>query len=648
MCNLVVSPAAACRKPPSPIIAEVYPSYQQSCCAPSTHCTALHCTAFEAPSLQIGGPRFEGKDMCQIYAGRFCYFAGLEGLPSFKSCRLVFSFPSLPLAPVLPSAASTISHNEKQPPNVFDGDAQEELALEKLGYQQELKRSFGLIGMIGFSFSIVTCWSALSGVLVIGVESGGPPVMIWSWLGICTASLAVAYSMAEMCSAYPVAGGQYSWVAALAPRKMARGFSYVCGLFMLIGILAMGATNNFIVANFILGVSNLNNPGYTIQRWHTVLVTYAVGIFSACFNIFGPSLLEKASRALLVWNICAFLIIVITILAVNDHKQLAAFVFKDFVNETGFNRPYCAIVGLLQSAFGMCCHDAPAHMREEIHDARKQVPRAIILSVYVGAVTGFIFLIAAYYCMGSIDDTAMSSTGVPIIEIFYNSTSSRAGASCLTILLIVIGIGASNALTAEGGRAVYTFARDRGLPFSNLWSQVEPKKQIPIAALCLTVLVQVALDSVYLGTVTGFNTVVSIATQGFYAMLAYPTTRTDVSSAMPLMARLTSLMLPSCRAQAKKIGGGLYFQGALSVPLNITGLVFLLFTTITFNSPSVCPVSTENMNYTSAAVGMIMAGVPRPGRPQVEAKPLCSAASSSIDLFGRARGVNNDVPLSFR
>jgi hypothetical protein len=29
----------------------------------------------------------------------------------------------------------------------------------------ELKRNFSLVGMIGFSFSIVTCWTALSGVL---------------------------------------------------------------------------------------------------------------------------------------------------------------------------------------------------------------------------------------------------------------------------------------------------------------------------------------------------------------------------------------------------------------------------------------------------------------------------------------------------
>lgn len=405
--------------------------------------------------------------------------------------------------------------SEKRPQAVFDDDAQEEIALEKLGYQQELKRSFSLLGMIGFSFSIVTCWTALSGTMIIGAESGGPPVMIWSWVFICLLSLTVAYSMAEMCSAYPVAGGQYSWVAMLAPRSMARGLSYVCGWFMLIGILAMGAVNNFILANFILGVSNLNNPDYVIERWQTVLVAYAVGAFSLSVNIYGPRLLEKVSKGLLIWNVCSFILVIVTILAVNDHKQPASFVFRDFVNMTGFSGPYAAVVGLLQAAFGMCCYDAPAHMCEELHDARKEAPRALVLSVYIGAVTGFVFLIAACFCMGSIESTATSSTGVPIIEIFYNSTQSNVGASCLTVLIIVICFGASNALTAEGGRAVYAFARDRGLPFSDLWSKVEPKKHIPVFALCLTVLVQIALNSIYFGTVTGFNTVVSIATEGF-------------------------------------------------------------------------------------------------------------------------------------
>ena len=119
---------------------------------------------------------------------------------------------------------------------ILSDGVEEDVVLESLGYQQELKRSFGLLGMIGFSFSIVTSWTALGSVLIIGVESGGPPVMIWSWIGISIFALAVAYSMAEICSAYPVAGGQYSWVAILAPPSVARGMSWITGWFMITGM----------------------------------------------------------------------------------------------------------------------------------------------------------------------------------------------------------------------------------------------------------------------------------------------------------------------------------------------------------------------------------------------------------------------------
>ncbi len=119
--------------------------------------------------------------------------------------------------------------------HALDHVLHEDALLEELGYQPELKRSFGLLGMLGFSFSIVTSWSALGGVLIIGVQSGGPPVMIYSWIAVCILCLAVAYSMAELCSAYPVAGGQYSWVAVLAPPKIARGMSWITGWFMITG-----------------------------------------------------------------------------------------------------------------------------------------------------------------------------------------------------------------------------------------------------------------------------------------------------------------------------------------------------------------------------------------------------------------------------
>ena len=50
---------------------------------------------------------------------------------------------------------------------------------------------------------------------------------------------------------------------------------------------------------------------------------------------------------------------------------------------------------------------------------------------------------------------------------------------------------------------------------------------------------------------------------------------------------------------------GPYTLGKYSVGLNIVGLLFLIFTSITFNFPTLNPVDEENMNYTSAAIGVI-------------------------------------------
>lgn len=161
------------------------------------------------------------------------------------------------------------------------------------------------------------------------------------------------------------------------------------------------------------------------------------------------------------------------------------------------------------------CYDSASRMTEEVKNARREAPRAIVMSVYIGFVTGFIFLIVACFCMGDVADMASSTTGVPVIEIFRHSTGSEAGATGLASLIVVIGLGASNGLTATGGRSVYAFARDRGLPFSSFLSRVKKSNSTPVNALGAAVLVQFILLAIYFGAVQGFSTVIAIATEGF-------------------------------------------------------------------------------------------------------------------------------------
>ncbi|KAF7713745.1 Amino acid permease [Penicillium ucsense] len=473
---------------------------------------------------------------------------------------------------------------------VFGDVTDEDGRLENLGYEQELKRSFGLLSMIGFSFSVVTSWTALSGVFIVGVTSGGPPVMIFAFIGVSLLTLAVAIPMAEMCSMYPVAGGQYSWVAALAPPRFARGLSYITGWFMLIGLLAMGATNNSIASNFILGMANVVYPEYIIERWHTVLLAYCVAFLSAGVNLWGSHLLHKISKFILVWNVASFVIITVTLLATNDHKQSASFVFQDFQNTTGLGTAMAAIVGILQACFGMCCYDGPSHMTEEMNSASTEAPKAIILAVCLGAVTGFAFLLTLCFCIGDIAATAQSSTGVPVIQIMYDSTGNKVATCILASLIAVIVIVAGVNILAEGSRSTFAFGRDHGLPFSRTFSKVERKSQVPVNAVFLTLAVQLALGAIEFGTVTGFSTVVSISTAGFY-----------LSYAMALFSRLVGYFT----GHVTTLKGPFALSTPISIGLNCIGLLFLLFASITFNFPSTSPVTESTMNYTSAAVGII-------------------------------------------
>ena len=461
------------------------------------------------------------------------------------------------------------------------------LNLESFGYKQELKRDFSLFGMIGFAFSVLTCWTALGGSLVAAIEAGGPPVIIYSWIGVSVFSLFVAYSFAEICSAFPVAGGQYSWVAILTPPKWARLTSYLCGWFIVIGFLSAGAANGFIGASFVLGMAQIAHPDFVIERWHTCLVCYLVLILAAAVNVWGRHLLNRMGKVMITFNLLSFIVIIIVILAKDQDKATATFVFKDFNNNTGFANSYASLLGILQAAFGMTGYDATAHMTEEMRNARHDAPKAIIWSVWIGAFTGFAFLISAFFCIRNLTAIETTSTGVPLIAIFYEATGSVGGAIGLTTLVTIIALVSLCFLMAQSSRVVFSFARDHGLPFSDTISKVHPTLHVPIYSILTVLIVNMALMAIYFGSVTGFNTVLGISTEGFY-----------LSYIMPLLVRIWG------RLEGRNDIDSAYSLGRFGMLFNVIGISYLVFAAIVFNFPSVSPVNGSNMNYTSAAVGV--------------------------------------------
>jgi choline transport protein len=164
-------------------------------------------------------------------------------------------------------------------------------------------------------------------------------------------------------------------------------------------------------------------------------------------------------------------------------------------------------------------------MTEEMKDARKDAPKAIIWAVWIGAITGFMFLVAVCFCIGDINEAASSPTGVPIFQIFLSSTGSFAAAMALSVQISIISLISLAFLCAQSSRLAFAFARDGGLPFSSFFSKVNPKSQVPVNAICLVVAVNIVLMSIYFGSVTGFGTILAISTEGFCKLVLDDTKR---------------------------------------------------------------------------------------------------------------------------
>ena len=91
-------------------------------------------------------------------------------------------------------------------------DAQD---LRHFGYAQELFRSMGGFSNFAISFSIISILTGAVTLYGYGLEMGGPLEMTLGWPIATVFTLAVAASMAELCSAYPTAGAMYHWAAGL-------------------------------------------------------------------------------------------------------------------------------------------------------------------------------------------------------------------------------------------------------------------------------------------------------------------------------------------------------------------------------------------------------------------------------------------------
>src|SRR5882724_11909714 len=124
----------------------------------------------------------------------------------------------------------------------------DEQRLADLGYKQELNRGWSSFSNFAISFSIISVLAGCFTTYGQAFKNGGPIAISIAWPLISVMILMVAFSMAELASAFPTAGGIYYWASKLGGA----GWGWFTGWFNLIGLVAVVASVDYVCATFLM------------------------------------------------------------------------------------------------------------------------------------------------------------------------------------------------------------------------------------------------------------------------------------------------------------------------------------------------------------------------------------------------------------
>ena len=131
-----------------------------------------------------------------------------------------------------------------------DKTGEDERRLAELGYKQELSRDWSGFTNFAISFTIISVLAGCFTAFAFAWSNGGPVAVSIGWPVLSFLIIMVAFSMSELTSAFPTAGGPYWWANDLGGP----GWSWMTGWFNIAGLIGIVASVGYGAAIF-LGVT---------------------------------------------------------------------------------------------------------------------------------------------------------------------------------------------------------------------------------------------------------------------------------------------------------------------------------------------------------------------------------------------------------
>ena len=321
-----------------------------------------------------------------------------------------------------------------------------------------LKRSLGTPSLLLFGLAYMLPLAVFTTYGLVTETTGGH--LAGAYFVTTIAMLFTAGSYASMVRAYPVAGSAYTYTQ----RTFGRHLGFLTGWTLLLDYLALPLLNYLVIGIY------LNAAFPAVPAWVWVVGSVVV---VTLLNVIGITLVSSANLALVGVQIVFIVVFVATGIAYLSGGATVPNLLDPFFS--GNTTPGGIAAGAAILALAFLGFDAVSTLSEEAKDARKSIPRAIILCTLVG---GLLFIVTAYVA-GLVfpDFTNFTDTDSAPLDVM-----TRIGGGALFTFFTAAYIAGSfaSAMTSQASvaRILFAMGRDGQLP-RRVFAAIHPRFTTP-------------------------------------------------------------------------------------------------------------------------------------------------------------------------
>ncbi|WP_052438279.1 amino acid permease [Streptacidiphilus jiangxiensis] len=369
-------------------------------------------------------------------------------------------------------------------------EAADAAQLAALGYKPRLTRALGLWSNFAVGFTYLSPLVGVYSVFDYGLATGGP-AFFWTIPVVLLGQGLVLLTFAEVASQYPIAGGIYQWAKRLVGPKYAwlSGWMYTWALLVTIASVAYP-------------IANYAGPlfGYRPTHWNTVITCVVVIVLSAVVNLLG------VKRLAFVANLGVFAEVAGTLvlggyLLLFHHKQPVSVVVHTF--GAGGSGGYLGafLASCLFAVWIFYGFEACGDIAEEVKDPSRKVPRAMGMTLGVGAVATVVLTLGLILAVPDFGAVISGKSPTPLEDVLAASLGTVG--SKVALALIVVGyVSCTLAIQAAATRLVYSYARDGVIVGARWLAKLHPTFHMPPAATAVTAVIPAAFAFLPSATVT--------------------------------------------------------------------------------------------------------------------------------------------------